>query len=196
MRAKPVRRARAVAVEDIAREAVDVLDEHGIQALSLRSLAGTLRVAPASLYSRISGVDDVLDLALDHALTTDAPFRRALDEVGHLDLLVAYYRHLIAHPWAVTVVTLRPPRGPAYLNFSETLCKRLQQDGVDNVLTTAYAMSNYVLGCAATAQAAAREPHTPAIQERSPLYERLRSEYEHSPDVVVQEGLKALRHIR
>lgn len=192
LRVKPVHRARAVTVDDIAQKAVDILDELGIEALTLRALAGRLGVAAASLYSRIDRVDDVVDIALDHAL----PLTRLEHGTrGHLDLLIAYYRHLLVHPWTVTATARRPPRGPAHLRLSETLCHRLHADGVDDVVTTAYAMSNFVLGSAATAQAAAREPHAPANPELAPLYDRLRRQNTRSPDDVVEAGLKALRHM-
>lgn len=77
---KPVRRIRAVAVGEMAREAVALLDEGGITALTIRALAGRLRVAPPSLHSRIESVDDLLDLALDHALERDAQAWTANDD--------------------------------------------------------------------------------------------------------------------
>ena len=192
LRIKPVQRARAVSADAIARHAVALLDEHGIDALSLRTVAGRLGVAPASLYSRLDGVDDILDLALDHALDLASPEGST---TGHIDLLTAYYEHLLAHPWTVRVTALRPPRGPAHLRLSEALCRRLQADGVTDVLTTAYAMSNFVIGCATTAQAAAREPHTRANPSTAPLYEQLRAIYEHGPHHVVTAGLVALRRM-
>lgn len=43
---KPVRRARAVDVEAIARESVELLDAGGLRALTIRAVAARLGVAP------------------------------------------------------------------------------------------------------------------------------------------------------
>ncbi|MDN5724089.1 MAG: TetR/AcrR family transcriptional regulator, partial [Corynebacterium sp.] len=64
---KPVRRARAVNIEAIARESVELLDAGGLRSLTVRAVAARLGVAPASLYSRLESADDLFDLALDQA---------------------------------------------------------------------------------------------------------------------------------
>ena len=63
---KPVRRLRAVDIVEVARASVRLLDEGGLRALTLRSVAQQVGVAPASLYSRVESVDDLFDLALEH----------------------------------------------------------------------------------------------------------------------------------
>src|SRR5699024_8283238 len=77
---KPVRRIGTFAGGKMARDAVALLDEGGITALTIRALAGRLRVAPPRLHSRIESVDDLLDLALDRALERDAQVWTANDE--------------------------------------------------------------------------------------------------------------------
>ncbi|WP_241897244.1 TetR/AcrR family transcriptional regulator, partial [Brevibacterium epidermidis] len=103
-RIKPVRRARAVDVQGIARAAVELLDGGGLQAVTVRAVAKRLSVAPASLYSRIDSADDLFDLGLDAALGADAEMARAIVEDGVDALMLAYFRHLVRHRWACQVI--------------------------------------------------------------------------------------------
>lgn len=191
---KPVHRIRAVAVDELARESAALLDEGGIPALTVRSLAGRLGVAPPSLYSRIQSVDDLLDLALDRALDSDIHVWAAADDDAH-GLLLALYDHLRIRPWAPHVIGLRAPRGPAYLRFSERLLDLLIESGVPDPLTVAYAMSNFVLGSAATTASAADEPVSPVDPARAPTYARLHAEHDLTPRSIVAAGLRALGRI-
>ncbi|WP_413251382.1 CbbQ/NirQ/NorQ C-terminal domain-containing protein [Tomitella gaofuii] len=105
-----------VAVEVIARESVGLLDAGGLRALTVRALtvrAATARlgVAPASLYSRVQGVEDLFDLALDQALCDDESVQEALRESNIHDLMLALRRHLLEHPWACQVIGLVKPLG-------------------------------------------------------------------------------------
>ncbi|NED20783.1 TetR/AcrR family transcriptional regulator [Streptomyces sp. SID9913] len=189
---KPVRRARAVDVRDIARVAVDLLDEGGLRALTVRAVALRLDVAPASLYSRIASVDDLYDLALDEALGQDSETQRALLEAELHPLMLACYRHLVRHPWACQVIAMRAPRGPNYLRLSERLCALLARRGSADPLGDAYALSNFVIGSATTAPAARHEPDAPVDQKVAPFYASLHSAHRVDPEAVLDAGLQAL----
>lgn len=189
---KPVHRARAVAIDDLAQEAVTLLDEGGVPAVTIRALAGRIGVAPPSLYSRIRSVDDILDLALNHALDDDTQvWQAAAGDCPH-QLLLSLYDHLRRHHWAAQVIGLRAPRGPAYLRFSERLLALLVEQAVDDPLTVAYAMSNLVIGSAATAASAADEPASPVDRSLAPTYARLRADHGVEPRAIVDAGLRTL----
>lgn len=128
-RRKPVRRNRAVDVDEIARIAVELLDGGSLRALTIRAVALRLGVAPASLYSRVTSVDDLFDLALDDVLGRDTELQRAAEHVELHPLMLAYYRHLIRHPWACQIIAMRAPRGPNYLRLSERMCVLLAKAG-------------------------------------------------------------------
>lgn len=189
---KPVHRSRTVAVDDLAREAVALLDDGGTPALTIRSVADRLGVAPPSLYSRIRRVDDILDLALDRALRHDQHVWRAAEEGCPVQLLLALYDHLLTHPWGATVIGRRAPRGPGYLRFSEHLVEALVGAAVDDPLAAAYAMSNFVIGSAVTTASAEGEPATPVDDSLAPTYARLHAEHSAGPREIVATGLRAL----
>ncbi|MDK7750552.1 helix-turn-helix domain-containing protein [Brevibacterium sp. UMB10442] len=99
---KPVRRLRAVDIGEVARASVRLLDEGGLRALTLRSVAQQVGVAPASLYSRVESVDDLFDLALDTALADDPVMSESIRNADLPALIHAF------------LSTSRPTGGPAW----------------------------------------------------------------------------------
>lgn len=189
---KPVRRARAVDVDQVAGTAAQLLDDGGLRALTIRAVAQRLDVAAASLYSRVSSMDDLYDLALDHALGTDADIQRALNDPGLHELMMAYYRHLVVHRWACQVIAMRAPRGPNYLRLSERMCVLLAERGVADPLGAAYTLSNFVIGSATTTPMARNERTAPIDTGIAPLYASLHSEHAVEAESIVSHGLQDL----
>ena len=150
---RPVRRRRAVTVEGIAEATLGVLDADGLRGLTTRSLAQRLGVAPASIYSRVSTIDDALDLAVDRALTIDRTLRAQVLDGTLESLMLAWYRHLVQRPWLPGVAVARIPSSPAYRELSARLLALVAPVGEDRHtrLSTSYALSNFVLGSAAAA---------------------------------------------
>lgn len=193
---KPVRRTRAVDVQDIARESIALLDDGGLRALTVRAVAGRLGVAPASLYSRVGSVDDLFDLALDGALDLDPHVDAALGQAAIDELMMVFYRHLVRHRWACQVIGMRAPRGPSYLRLSERMCVLLAESGAADPLGMAYALSNFVIGSAATAPMVDSERAASVDPAAAPLYSRLHAEHEVDAEAIVRAGLSALSALR
>ena len=191
-RPKPPQRARAVDVTEVAAVAARLLDDGGLRALTVRAVAQCLDVAPASLYSRLSSRDDLLDLALDHALGQDAELQAARREATLQALMVAYFRHLVRHPWACQVIAMRAPRGPNHLRLSERMCVLLIDLGSSDPLRDAYAVSNFVIGSATTASTAAHEREAPVDARLAPEYAALHAAHDDDPEEVLVAGLEAL----
>lgn len=191
---RPVRRLRSVDVHRLAAISADLLDAGGMRALTIRAAAKRMDVAPASLYSRVTSVDDLFDLALDHALGSDPEWKDALEHSELHALLLAYYRHLVRHRWACQVIAMRAPRGPNYLRLSERMCVLLAENGASDPLGDAYALSNFVIGSAATAPAVGDERRSAVDSELAPLYASLHIDYHGDPEAIVAAGLHALLH--
>ncbi|GAB2506109.1 Transcriptional regulator, TetR family [Corynebacterium atrinae] len=191
---KPVRRSRAVDVDEVAAAAADLLDEGGLRALTVRAVAGKIGVAPASLYSRVESVDDLFDLALNHALSRDDAVNRAVADAELLDLMLAYYRHLVRHPWAGQIIGMRAPRGPSYLVLSERMVVLLAEAGARDPLGAAYILSNFVIGSALTSAMADDERAAPVDPELAPEYARWQKTHPVDPEAIVTVGLIALQN--
>lgn len=191
-RRKPVRRSRAVDVQGIARVSVELLDEGGLRALTIRAVALRLDVAPASLYSRITSIDDLFDLGLDEALGQDTSLQQAIEQAELPTLMLAFYRHLVRRPWACQVIAMRPPRGPHYLQLSERMCELLVAAGANDPLGDAYALSNYVIGSATTAPVTGDEQNVVVDGSIAPLYASLHAAHAEDPEVILESGLRAL----
>ena len=101
-------------LDTIVACAIDLADERGLGAVSMRSIAERLGKSPMSLYTYLPGKAELLDLMLDHALgelPTDYSERggwRAALEASTRDLWALYERH----PWMVQVPMARPALGP------------------------------------------------------------------------------------
>ncbi len=189
---KPVRRLRAVDIVEVARASVRLLDEGGLRALTLRSVAQQVGVAPASLYSRVESVDDLFDLALDTALADDPVMSESIRNADLPALMHAFFAHLTTHRWAGQVIGMRAPRGPAYLALSERMCVLLEQAGTPDPLGTAYRLSNLVIGASLTAPMASDEKRVAIDPDQAPTYARLHATHHISPREILSDGLMAL----
>lgn len=191
---KRVQRVRAVDVRQVALVAVELLDDGGLRALTIRAVALRLDVAPASLYSRVASVDDLFDLALDQVLGQDTELQKAVEQAPLHALMLAYYRHLVRHPWACQVIAMRAPRGPNYLRLSERICVLLTDMGVTDPLSDAYALSNFIIGSATTTPTADQERIAPVDSDVAPIYASLHAAHQIDADAIIIAGLHALVH--
>ncbi|WP_246256791.1 TetR/AcrR family transcriptional regulator C-terminal domain-containing protein [Amycolatopsis anabasis] len=139
----------------IVEAAVALLDEEGIDRLTMRRLADRLGIVAPSLYWHVDTKDDVIDLAVD-AIFGEAPpgtpkasgWRANVTEV-----LTAWRAALLAHPWAAAVPARRRPTiGPNFLAWMEILQSTLASAGFtgDRLAAATWALYNHVFGAAAS----------------------------------------------
>lgn len=173
----------------IVDAAVALLDEDGLEKLSMRRLAQHLGVAAPSLYWHVSTKDDVVDLAVDAIFgepsPRDEPAAEWRDEIT--DVLTAWRTTLLRHPWAAAVAARRRPSlGPNFLRQMETLQATLVRTGFrDDALRAAtWALYNHVMGSASTETAL----HI-SEQERRLGQERLQAEADRYPTLASERYL-------
>jgi AcrR family transcriptional regulator len=106
-------------------------DERGIEALTMRELAGRLGIEAASLYNHVSGKDDLLtgladlviaeiDLPSEGAGWREAMRRRAMSA-----------RALFArHPWAAALIDTRTQGGSSGLAYADRVLGTLLRAGL------------------------------------------------------------------
>ncbi|MDN3243161.1 TetR/AcrR family transcriptional regulator C-terminal domain-containing protein [Glycomyces tritici] len=189
---RPARTAKEdppLSLARIVEAAVALLDEEGIEQLSMRRLAQRLGVAAPSLYWHVKTKDDVVDLAVDAIFGEVAPApERAVGWRDDLTaVLVAWRTALLRHPWAAAVTARRRPSlGPNFLAQMETLQSTLVRTGfTDHALRAAtWALYNHVMGSASTETAL----HI-SDEERRIGQQRLQSEADRYPTLAAQRYL-------
>lgn len=150
------RTARAVLHRDlIVATAVALVDEGGLDALSLRGVAARLGVTPMPLYRHVSGIDELTGLVVDELLAREG---QAPLPTGWQPLLrvVALRTHaaLSRHPAVFEAIRRRATTSPASLDGLEALLAAFDRDGHGpEVATAAYAsVLLHVLGHVALVQ--------------------------------------------
>jgi AcrR family transcriptional regulator len=115
--------------ERILEAAVQLVDEQGIEALSMRRLGQALGYEAMSLYNHLSNKDDLLDGILDLVLAEMKPS----DVDGGLAAIrtasLAAHEALTRHPWAAALLTAPGRIRPARLEFMDALLGALRNAG-------------------------------------------------------------------
>lgn len=145
----PLTRAR------IVQAAIALLDEEGMERLTMRHLAERLKVGATTLYWHVATKGDVIDLAVDAIFgEVPVPDHRSENPRDDIATLVHHWRHaMLRHPWAATVPSRqRPLMGPSFLAWMEFLQSALLRAGLtDKRLNAAtWAFYNHVMGATAT----------------------------------------------
>jgi AcrR family transcriptional regulator len=114
--------------ERVVAEALAVINADGVQALSMRSLAGRLKVVPGALYRHVRSKEQLHDLVLDAVLAevdvrTDhaAPWNERVTTLAQ-----RLRRALEAHPGVAGLLMVRAPLTPHSLALAEAFLTALQ----------------------------------------------------------------------
>ncbi len=112
--------------------ALRAADEGGIEAVSLRRLAGALEVTPMAIYRHVRNKSHLLDLMAERLLDQVdlAPVEAATWQDRLRRLLASFQAVVAAHP-ATALLLSRPFVSPAALRVSEALLATLQGAGFD-----------------------------------------------------------------
>ncbi|TDD39732.1 TetR family transcriptional regulator [Actinomadura sp. KC06] len=141
----------------IVAAAVALLDEEGIDRLTMRRLAERLDVVAPSLYWHVDTKDDVIDLAVDAIFGAAPPepgAGRAEEWRDDVTAVLAGWRAaLLRHPWAAAVPARRRPTiGPNFLAGMEVLQATLARAGFtgQSLSAATWALYNHVMGSASS----------------------------------------------
>lgn len=136
-------------LERTLQVALDIADDDGLDAVTMRRLARELGVEAASLYHHVNGKNQILDGLVDvvaaeverPAPSTD--WRATITERAHNTRAV-----LRRHRWAVSLMASRTSPGPATLGLLETGIRCFREGGF-SVVQAAHGISvvdSYVHG--------------------------------------------------
>jgi TetR/AcrR family tetracycline transcriptional repressor len=148
----------------IAAAALELMDADGVRALTIRSLAGRLGVAPMALYNHVRTKEEILDAARELGLarlpTADpgADGRAWWERIREINL--AFHRALREHPSLVTLLVARPLAGQAPIGAAEAQVRVLVEAGFtpDGAARAHLTLLHYAIGAAAWTSPRVEDP--------------------------------------
>jgi AcrR family transcriptional regulator len=116
----------------IAAAAIEIADEHGLDAVSMRKVAGAIGSGTMSLYRHVANRDELLDAMLDEVYAELNLSRSSTGEWRERIAATAraHRKMLRSHPWAATLVGSRPPLLPSFLDAFEASFAALLDGGL------------------------------------------------------------------
>jgi AcrR family transcriptional regulator len=107
-----------------------MLDEEGLEGLSMRRLGARLEAGATSVYWYVANKDELLDLAMDEVLA-EVPIPEPTGDWRHdVAALIQGLRAMVfAHPWALQLYNSRPVFGPQARRYAEAQLLLLRSAG-------------------------------------------------------------------
>ncbi|MDP2343798.1 MAG: TetR/AcrR family transcriptional regulator C-terminal domain-containing protein [Deltaproteobacteria bacterium] len=121
---QPLTRARVLSA------ALRVADNGGIETLSMRNLAKTLKVEAMSLYNHVASKDDILDGLVEMVVAEiDVPRLGGDWQEAMRKRAISAHSVLNRHPWATMLFVSRVNIGPNMLRYVDTTIGCLREAG-------------------------------------------------------------------
>ena len=134
--------------ELILRTAIGLADESGLEALSMRNLAGRLGVTAMSLYNHVANKEEILEGMIDIVFDEiEMPHSGDWKE-AILDSSISAREAMVRHPWATSLMMSNQSSGPSRLRHGDWLLGTLRSAGLsDEMVFHAYhALESHLLG--------------------------------------------------
>lgn len=144
----------------VVRAAIALVDEHGVDALTMRRLGRQLGVEAMSLYGYVASRENLIDGVIEAVVEElfDDPDTKLMDTDGWQDYLVrvahSVRRSALAHPQLFPVLATKPPEAPwlrpplRSLQWVESFLASLRTHGFDDeaAVYTYRAFTSFLLG--------------------------------------------------
>jgi AcrR family transcriptional regulator len=168
-RGRPAR----IAVDDVVGAGIAVADDEGLDAVTIRAVAGRLGASPMALYAHVPDKSTLLALMSDQVLARmpHADYDLIDDRRRRLERLADDNRDVhLAHPWLAAAGPDRTPIGPGTIGKYERELRALEPLGLSAVDTDAcltllvdFARSSAQAGAAASPEPGWWEAAAPLI---------------------------------
>ena len=133
----------------VLRAAISLVDQGGIDSLSMRKLGQALGVEAMSLYNHVASKEDILDGIADHVLNEiNLPAAEGDWETAICTCALSAHAALAAHPWACTLIMSIPRPLPARLRYMDSILRCLRTAGFSATATYHgyHALDSHILG--------------------------------------------------
>lgn len=181
----PLRRER------VLRTAIDLADEGGIEAVSMRKLGHALGVEAMSLYNHVSNKEEVLDGMVD-AIVSEINDAVSAIEVPPDDWRAAMRQRvltareiLLRHPWAPGVIESRTNMSIPMMGYFDSLIGLLRGAGFSIDLThhALHVMGSRILGFTQELYEDSQEPEPEAL---AIFVQQIAGKYPHVAEMAMQ----------
>jgi AcrR family transcriptional regulator len=139
--------------ERVLQAAIAHADTRGLDALTMRSLAEMLEVAPMALYRHVANKDDLIDAMVDVVFSEiGVPSGGGDWKTSMRRRAIAIRDALSRHRWAIGLMESRRTPGPANLRHHDAVIGRLRAAGFDvEMAAHVYSLlDSYIYGFALT----------------------------------------------
>lgn len=161
--------------ERIATEALRVIDEAGLEGLSMRALGQALGVEAMALYHHFPGKGQLLDAVAELLLAgCECPGPEAGAFPERLRLTLRSYRAVaLRHPHAFPLLTMRRAQTPRALAFFDRIVGLYIEAGFEPAMAARlFRLAGYFVGGAGLAEIASRaqapDATRPVLEEAAP----------------------------
>jgi AcrR family transcriptional regulator len=135
----------------VLRAAVDLADQTGIDALTMRRLGERLGVEAMSLYNHVANKEDLLVGMADTVLTEVELSAEGVDwKTAQRHRAVSVCEMLVRHPWAAVLIGALPHPGPETLRYTDAVLGSLRRAGftADMASRAFWMLDSYIYGFA------------------------------------------------
>jgi AcrR family transcriptional regulator len=137
--------------ERVLTAAVELADELGLEALTMRRLSARLGFEVMALYNHIVNKDDLIDGMIDQVYAEielppeSTELRQALRQRA-----MSARSALVRHPWAIPLMESRPSPGPANLRHHDSMLGHLRRAGftIESAVNAYWVLDSYIYGFA------------------------------------------------
>jgi AcrR family transcriptional regulator len=113
-----------------------MVDADGIESLSMRNLAHSLKVEAMSLYNHVANKDDILDGLVELVVSEiDVPVIGGDWRAAMRHRAVSAHAVLMRHPWATMLFVSRVNTGPMMLRYVDATIGCLREAGFSFAMT-------------------------------------------------------------
>ncbi len=144
-----IERRAPLSRDRVLRAAIDLVDQSGIESLSMRKLGQELGVEAMSLYNHVANKDDLLDGIVDLVLGEfDLPSSEERWETAIRQCAISAHDALLRHPWACNLILSTNRVSLARVSYIESLLKCFRQAGFSAGETyhAYHAIDSHILG--------------------------------------------------
>lgn len=122
---------RTLTRERVVAEALTLITQEGVEALTMRALSARLEVVPGALYRHVRNKEQLQDLVVDGVLAeVDCDINRALPWTGQVTVLAHRLQKVLEdHPGVAGLLKTRDPLGPHSLALAEAFLLPLHTAG-------------------------------------------------------------------